>query len=180
MSNFCGATDTPVLDFWWHLPWVSKPGWIPCFCASSPAHNGFLRFTSGPTPADLLTVSITNTFLNLRGRPILYVPIVILFYQKNSKLSLTFSKSYPAVTIQKCLHFKQIWTWTLEIQWFYNLNTWDSVILQQACNNLTRSLKYFCHDPNSIVTIVEINKNWSILYLLIITHFSRNNIYYAF
>ena len=20
----------PVLDFWWHLPWVSKPGWISC------------------------------------------------------------------------------------------------------------------------------------------------------
>ena len=30
MNPFCGATDTPVLDFWWHLPWVSKPGWIPC------------------------------------------------------------------------------------------------------------------------------------------------------
>ena len=24
MSCFCGATSTPVLDFWWHL-WVSKP-----------------------------------------------------------------------------------------------------------------------------------------------------------
>ena len=22
-----GATDTPVLDFWWHLLWVSKPEW---------------------------------------------------------------------------------------------------------------------------------------------------------
>ena len=21
---------TPVLDFWWRLSWVSKPGWIPC------------------------------------------------------------------------------------------------------------------------------------------------------
>ena len=30
MSPFRGATDTPVLDFWWCLPWVSKPGWIPC------------------------------------------------------------------------------------------------------------------------------------------------------
>ena len=28
-SLFCGATDTPVLDFWWRLPWVSKPEWIP-------------------------------------------------------------------------------------------------------------------------------------------------------
>ena len=25
---FCGTTDTPVLDFWQHLPLVSKPGWI--------------------------------------------------------------------------------------------------------------------------------------------------------
>ena len=38
MSPFCGATDTPVLDFWWRLPWVSKPGWIPRLRASSPAH----------------------------------------------------------------------------------------------------------------------------------------------
>ena len=30
ISPFRGATDTPVLDFWWHLPWVSKPMWIPC------------------------------------------------------------------------------------------------------------------------------------------------------
>ena len=29
ISPFRGATDTPVLDFWWCLPWVSKPGWIP-------------------------------------------------------------------------------------------------------------------------------------------------------
>ena len=27
MSPFCGATDTLVLDFWWHLLWVSKPEW---------------------------------------------------------------------------------------------------------------------------------------------------------
>ena len=27
MSPFCGATDTPVLDFWWRLLWVSKPEW---------------------------------------------------------------------------------------------------------------------------------------------------------
>ena len=29
-SPFHGATDTHALDFWWRLPWVSKPGWIPC------------------------------------------------------------------------------------------------------------------------------------------------------
>ena len=25
---FCGATDTPVLDFWWRLLWVSNPKWM--------------------------------------------------------------------------------------------------------------------------------------------------------
>ena len=28
VTSALGFTDTPVLDFWWHLPWVSKPGWI--------------------------------------------------------------------------------------------------------------------------------------------------------
>ena len=28
MSPFYGATDTPILDFWWCLLWVSKPEWI--------------------------------------------------------------------------------------------------------------------------------------------------------
>ena len=43
MSIFCGATDIPVLDFWWRLPWVSEPGWIPRLRASSPTHNGCLK-----------------------------------------------------------------------------------------------------------------------------------------
>ena len=29
-TPFYGATATPVLKFWWRLPWVSKPGWFPC------------------------------------------------------------------------------------------------------------------------------------------------------
>ena len=28
MIPFCRATDTPVLDFWWRLLWVSKPEWV--------------------------------------------------------------------------------------------------------------------------------------------------------
>ena len=28
ISPFCGAIHTPILDFWWYLTWVSKPGWI--------------------------------------------------------------------------------------------------------------------------------------------------------
>ena len=54
VSPFRGAIDTLVLDFWWHLPWVSKPGWIPCLRTSLPAHNRFLRFTSSVTPADCI------------------------------------------------------------------------------------------------------------------------------
>ena len=30
ISPFCEATDAPVLNFCWRLPWVSKPGWTPC------------------------------------------------------------------------------------------------------------------------------------------------------
>ena len=36
INPFCGATDTPALDFWWYLSWVLKLGWIPlivCFIA---------------------------------------------------------------------------------------------------------------------------------------------------
>ena len=51
---FCGATNNPVLDFWWRLPWVLKPEWIPHLHALSPAYNEFLRFTSGATPAEHL------------------------------------------------------------------------------------------------------------------------------
>ena len=30
----------------------------PCLCTFSPLHNGFLRFISGSTPADLLMASM--------------------------------------------------------------------------------------------------------------------------
>ena len=58
MSPFSGATDTPVLDFWWRLLWVSKQEWAALFkfgrgiCVT---HS--LRFTSGVTPVDLLVAS---------------------------------------------------------------------------------------------------------------------------
>ena len=58
MSPFCGATDTPVLDFWWCLSWVSKPGLIPRLRALSPVCHEFLRFTSGATPADCIEVGM--------------------------------------------------------------------------------------------------------------------------
>ena len=31
ISPFCGATDTPVLDFWLRLPWVLKTEWAALF-----------------------------------------------------------------------------------------------------------------------------------------------------
>ena len=40
-SLFVGQL-VPVLDFWWYLSWISKPGWIHHLCASSPVCNGFL------------------------------------------------------------------------------------------------------------------------------------------
>ena len=46
-----------ILDFWWNLLLVSRPGGYPPLRTSSPAWNGFLRFTSGATPADLLMAS---------------------------------------------------------------------------------------------------------------------------
>ena len=58
ISPFCGATDTPDLNFCGCLPWVSKPWWITCLCASPLMCNGFVRFTSGPTSADLVIASI--------------------------------------------------------------------------------------------------------------------------
>ena len=56
LCDYCG----PVLDFSWRLPWVSKPEWIPQLHALSPAHNAFLWFTSGATPADLLAVRMAT------------------------------------------------------------------------------------------------------------------------
>ena len=70
-ESFCGATDTPVLDFWWCLPWVSKPGWIPHLRALSPVCHEFLRFTSGATPADCIAwqpAAFHTCYICSRGR----------------------------------------------------------------------------------------------------------------
>ena len=37
---------------------ISVLGFKPCLYASSPVWSGFLRFTSGVTPADILTASL--------------------------------------------------------------------------------------------------------------------------
>ena len=46
---FLWTIRIPVLDCWWHLPYILKPG--------SPLLNGFLGFTSGATSVDLLIAS---------------------------------------------------------------------------------------------------------------------------
>ena len=61
MSPFCGATDTPILDFWWRLLWVSKPEWVLPYSSLVEAYvyvTCSLRFTSGTTPADLSAASM--------------------------------------------------------------------------------------------------------------------------
>ena len=68
-SPLCGATKTPVLDFWWCLLWVSKPEWAVLLVLSRGIHvTHSLRLTSGATPADLLATSmaakpISSTYL---------------------------------------------------------------------------------------------------------------------
>ena len=54
--SFYGATDTPVLDFWWRLFNGSKPEWATLFTLGGgiPLTRS-LRFTSGATPADFLS-----------------------------------------------------------------------------------------------------------------------------
>ena len=54
------ATDTPVLDFWWHIVWVSKPELAALFAFGGGINATLsMRLTSGATLADLLVASMT-------------------------------------------------------------------------------------------------------------------------
>ena len=56
---FCVGLLIP--QFWTSgdvCPGFQSQGGFPCLCASSPVHNGFLRFTSGVTPVDCTEVSM--------------------------------------------------------------------------------------------------------------------------
>ena len=106
-SPFCGATDTPVLDFLLHKPWVSKLGLISHCCALSLACNGSLTFTSGAIPADLLMASMaaesfwstylytyfyTSTYFKRRNSftSVLFDKLVWIFFSRNpSRVTLT-------------------------------------------------------------------------------------------
>ena len=63
MSIF-GATDTPVLDFWEHLLWVSKPEWATLFTLGGGVRV-LLRFTSIVT---LLPVYMAIIFILGRAK----------------------------------------------------------------------------------------------------------------
>ena len=84
MSPFCGATDAPVLDFWWRLPWVSKPGWISCVFLACV----ILRFTSGAAPADWIEVIMaaepfwSTTCRRVRKHAMFSCAVLFLFDKK--------------------------------------------------------------------------------------------------
>ena len=62
--SICGVTDTPVLDFWWHLFWVSKPEWAALFKLCQGIHDiRSLRFISGATPLPMYIASIAASRL---------------------------------------------------------------------------------------------------------------------
>ena len=74
--SFYGVTDTPVLDFWWCLLWVSKPECAALFALGGgvcDVHS--LKFTSGATLASLLMVSMvashcsSHASFSKRGMP---------------------------------------------------------------------------------------------------------------
>ena len=62
MSIF-GATETPVLDFWWHLLQVSKREKAALFTLGGGVHDIYsLRFTSGVTPLPVYMASIAASY----------------------------------------------------------------------------------------------------------------------
>ena len=52
MSPFCGATDTPILDFWWRLLWVSKPEWVLPYSSLAEAYLLCYTFNAELIPAE--------------------------------------------------------------------------------------------------------------------------------
>ena len=64
---FCGATDNPVLDFWWCLLWDSKPEWAALFTLGY-MHNTFPEIhlwcdTCQPLDASMATKPILSMYL---------------------------------------------------------------------------------------------------------------------
>ena len=68
-----GATGTPVLDFWWRLLWVSKPGWVlphSLLCGGKYSVHSWdpslvLQMLTSLQPASQLVTSPTCSVKNL-------------------------------------------------------------------------------------------------------------------
>ena len=76
------APDTPILDFWRCVLWISYPEWAALLALDRGVCDvHYLRFTSGTTPTELLTASMVAShcspyacfsrgrMLDLNGRP---------------------------------------------------------------------------------------------------------------
>ena len=74
-SAFRGETDTPILDFWWRLPQVSKPGWI------SHLHTFFPASYSSESPL----VRHLLTLLRSAWQPSLFNPQISVSCSRESK-----------------------------------------------------------------------------------------------
>ena len=77
-TSYFGVTGTPILDFWWHLLWVSKPGWVlPYSHCGGECNVQSLRSTSGATRCqsfDGWQLWVANL------RPILHLMSRLFFY----------------------------------------------------------------------------------------------------
>ena len=58
ISPFCRADDTLLWTSGDVCPGFQSQGGFPCLHASLAVNNGFLRFTSGVTPADCIEVTM--------------------------------------------------------------------------------------------------------------------------
>ena len=89
-NSFYGATDTPVLDFWWRLPWVSR---LPCLCTmSSHSHlvwqilaarlfqSMYLRTSIGKARVRDLSVVLSVKWHSIQNRIISFNRLVIKSY----------------------------------------------------------------------------------------------------
>ena len=67
ISLFCGATDTPVLDFWWYLPWDSKPEWVGLFAFSRSIYTiHFLKFRFYSFPDNKISIALNELLIVLK------------------------------------------------------------------------------------------------------------------
>ena len=148
MSSFCGATDTSVLDFWWRLPRVSKPGWIPRLHALSPACHEFLRFPSGAT---WQPVAFPTCYICGRGTSESVIcncePCNLQGASVEWPSELLWSKSVVKWSTQTCVHY----------QYLLHLS-----ILKRSVSPNTRSIVYASnyYIGNTALLLSLLNSCW--------------------